>query len=160
MIGILLALFHLYLVVREMHYFDLVDYQIQRESLVERFSDPSCGAFVSFEGWVRNHHDNRPVSHLFYESYSELAISEGRAVLQQALADYDINSAICIHRLGSLQIGDMAVWVGVNAAHRDAAFQACRFVIDDIKARVPIWKKEFYLDSKESKWIGSEVNNL
>ena len=143
-----------------MHYFDLVDYQIQRESLVKKFSDPSCGAFVSFEGWVRNHHDNRPVSHLFYESYPELAMSEGRAVLQQALADYAINSAICIHRLGSLQIGDMAVWVGVNAAHRDAAFQACRFVIDDIKARVPIWKKEFYLDSKESKWIGSEVNNL
>jgi molybdopterin synthase catalytic subunit len=59
--------------------------------------------------------------------------------------------------LGNLQIEDMAVWVGVNAAHRDAAFEACRFVIDDIKVRVPIWKKEFYLDSNDAMWIGSEL---
>ena len=143
-----------------MHHFELVDYKIDRHTLVEKFSDPTCGAFVSFEGWVRNHHDNRQVSHLFYEAYPELALNEGLSVMQQALAKYDINSAICIHRTGSLQIGDMAVWVGVNAAHRDAAFQACRFVIDDIKARVPIWKKEFYLDSNSAQWIGSEVNSL
>ena len=140
-----------------MHHFELVDYKIDRQVLVEKFSDPTCGAFVSFEGWVRNHHNNRPVSHLFYESYPELAISEGLSVVKQALEDYQINSAICIHRTGSLQIGDMAVWVGVNAAHRDAAFQACRFVIDEIKVRVPIWKKEFYLDSEDAKWLESEV---
>lgn len=140
-----------------MYHFDLVEDQIDRQTLVEKFSDPICGAFVSFEGWVRNHHDNRPVSHLFYESYPELAITEGLSVVKQALDDYKINSAICIHRIGSLQIGDMAVWVGVNAAHRDAAFQACRFVIDDIKIRVPIWKKEFYLDSDDAKWLESEV---
>ena len=140
-----------------MYHFDLVEDQIDRQTLVEKFSDPTCGAFVSFEGWVRNHHDNRPVSHLFYESYPELAITEGLSVVKQALDDYKINSAICIHRIGSLQIGDMAVWVGVNAAHRDAAFQACRFVIDDIKIRVPIWKKEFYLDSDDAKWLESEV---
>ena len=73
--------------------------------------------------------------------------------MHQALEKYAINSAICIHRLGKLKIGDMAVWVGVNAAHRDAAFQACRFIIDDIKARVPIWKKEFYLDSNSPRWL-------
>ena len=138
-----------------MYHFDLVEDQIDRQTLVEKFSDPTCGAFVSFEGWVRNHHDNRPVSHLFYESYPELAIAEGLLVVKKALDDYKINSAICIHRIGSSQIGDMAVWVGVNAAHRDAAFQACRFVIDDIKIRVPIWKKEFYLDSDDAKWIDS-----
>ena len=143
-----------------MHHFELVDYKIDRQTLVEKFSDPTCGAFVSFEGWVRNHHDNRQVSHLFYEAYPELALNEGLSVMQQALAKYAINSAICIHRLGTLQIGDMAVWVGVNAAHRDAAFKACRFVIDDIKARVPIWKKEFYLDCDSAQWIGSEVNSL
>ena len=143
-----------------MHHFELVDYKIDRQALIEKFSDPACGAFVSFEGWVRNHHDNRQVSHLFYEAYPQLALNEGLSVMGQALAKYQINSAICIHRLGTLQIGDMAVWVGVNAAHRDAAFQACRFVIDDIKARVPIWKKEFYLDSDTAQWIGSEVNSL
>lgn len=140
-----------------MHHFELVDYKIERQSLIEKFSDPACGAFVSFEGWVRNHHDNRQVSHLFYEAYPELAVNEGLAVMRQALAGYKINSAICIHRLGNLQIGDMAVWVGVNGAHREAAFQACRFVIDTVKARVPIWKKEFYLDSNVAKWIGFEL---
>ena len=140
-----------------MHYFELTEKKISRDLWVERFSDPACGAFVSFEGWVRNHHDNRPVSHLFYEAYPELAIKEGHAVLQQALVNYEINSAICIHRLGRLQIGDMAVWVGINAAHRDAAFEACRFVIDEIKSRVPIWKKEYYLDSTKPLWVGSEV---
>jgi molybdopterin synthase catalytic subunit len=140
-----------------MHYFELTDNQIDRDLLVEKFSDPACGAFVSFEGWVRNHHHNRPVSHLFYEAYSELAMNEGRAVLQQVLVNYDINSAICIHRLGSLQIGDMAVWVGVNSPHRDAAFEACRFVIDEIKSRVPIWKKEYYLDSSTPLWVETEV---
>ena len=139
------------------HYFELTEKQINKDLWVEKFSDPACGAFVSFEGWVRNHHDNRPVSHLFYEVYPELAIKEGRAVLQQALVNYDINSAICIHRLGNLQIGDMAVWVGVNGAHRDAAFEACRFVIDEIKLWVPIWKKEYYLDSTLPLWVGSEV---
>ena len=141
-----------------MHHFELADNKIDRQLLVEKFSDPACGAFVSFEGWVRNHHENRQVSHLFYEAYPELALNEGRAVMQQALDKYAINSAICIHRLGKLQIGDMAVWVGVNAAHRDAAFQACRFIIDDIKARIPIWKKEFYLDSNSPRWLESEVN--
>ena len=143
-----------------MHHFELSDEKIDRQLLVEKFSDPTCGAFVSFEGWVRNHHDNRQVSHLLYEAYPELALNEGESVIKQALAHYAINSAICIHRTGSLQIGDMAVWVGVNAAHRDAAFQACRFIIDDIKARVPIWKKEFYLDSDSPQWIGSEVKTL
>lgn len=140
-----------------MHHFELVENKIERQALVEKFSDPACGAFISFEGWVRNHHDKRPVSHLFYDSYPELAITEGLAVVKQAIEDYEINSAICIHRVGSMQIGDMAVWVGVNAAHRDAAFQACRFVIDDIKIHVPIWKKEFYLDSDDAKWLESEV---
>ena len=139
-----------------MHHFELVENKIERQALVEKFSDPACGAFISFEGWVRNHHDKQPVSHLFYDYYPELAITEGLAVVKQAIEDYEINSAICIHRVGSLQIGDMAVWVGVNAAHRDAAFQACRFVIDETKICVPIWKKEFYLDSDDGKWLGSE----
>jgi molybdopterin synthase catalytic subunit len=139
------------------NYFELTEKQISRDLLLEKFSDPACGAFVSFEGWVRNHHDNRPVSHLFYEAYAKLAINEASKILEQALVSYGIISVICIHRLGSLQVGDMAVWVGVNAAHRDAAFEACRFVIDEIKLRVPIWKKEYYLDSTKPLWVGSEV---
>lgn len=139
-----------------MYHFELTDAEIDRQPLVEKFRNPSCGAFVTFEGWVRNHHDQRQVSHLFYEVYFELAMKEGSLVLREALSRYDINSTICIHRSGSLQIGDMAVWVGVNAAHREAAFLACRYVIDEIKARAPIWKKEYYVDSNDAKWIGSE----
>jgi molybdopterin synthase catalytic subunit len=84
-----------------MHYFELTEKKISRDLWVERFSDPACGAFVSFEGWVRNHHDNRPVSHLFYEAYAKLAYNEASKILEQALVSYGINSAICIHRLGA-----------------------------------------------------------
>ncbi|GAB6853160.1 hypothetical protein JCM15831A_01840 [Asaia astilbis] len=73
-------------------------------------------------------------------------------MLREAEARFDIVAASCIHRTGSLVIGDMAVWIGVSAAHRDAAFTACRFVIDEIKKRVPIWKRERYADG-HSEWI-------
>jgi len=140
-----------------MEYFYLDSQPIDRQQLVEKFQNPSCGAFVSFEGWVRDHHQNQKVSHLFYEAYPELALREGQVVMQEAIQTFDIQSAICVHRSGHLNIGDMAVWVGINSAHRDAAFQACRFVIDEIKTRVPIWKKEYYVGSKAAQWLGSET---
>ena len=138
--------------------FDLTFQSINRDQLIEELSDATCGACITFEGWVRNHHQNRQVSHLFYEAYQELAIDEGQLVVNQATEKFEIQSARAVHRLGHLQIGDMAVWVGVNAAHRDAAFQACRFIIDEVKLRVPIWKKEFYTDTHPARWLASEKN--
>ncbi|QSX78265.1 molybdenum cofactor biosynthesis protein MoaE [Agrilutibacter solisilvae] len=114
--------------------------------------DDRVGGFTSFEGWVRNHNDGRRVRGLHYQAYEDLALREGERVLDEALARFDIIDARCVHRMGELAIGELAVWVGVSAAHRDAAFAACRFVIDEIKARVPIWKQERYLEG-DSGWL-------
>ena len=114
--------------------------------------DDRAGAFAGFEGWVRDHNDGRSVHGLRYEAYAELAEREGEAVLAEALRKFDIVDAACAHRTGELAIGELAVWVGVSAAHRDAAFAACRWIIDAIKARVPIWKHERYADG-DAGWL-------
>ncbi len=98
------------------------------------------GAFVSFEGWVRDNHAGNVIARLSYHAHPSLALSEGENVLHDALSRFEINGARCVHRVGNLELSELAVWVGVSAGHRDAAFAATRFIIDEIKARVPIWK--------------------
>lgn len=113
---------------------------------------PSAGALVDFQGRVRDCNEGRRVRALEVEAFSELALHEGNAVLADVRARFDILDARCVHRTGLLAIGDVAVWVGVTARHRDAAFQACRAVIDAVKARVPIWKREHYVEG-DSEWV-------
>lgn len=117
--------------------------------LREALEDARAGAFAAFEGRVRNHNDGRAVDGLHYEAYAALAEAEGERVLAEALDRFDILDARCVHRTGDLGVGEIAVWVGVAAAHRDAAFAACRYVIDEVKARVPIWKREGYAGGGE-----------
>jgi molybdopterin synthase catalytic subunit len=114
--------------------------------------DAHAGACVTFEGWVRDHNDGRPVRALDYEAFASLAEREGERILAEAHEKFSIVALRCVHRVGALQIGDLAVWVGIAAAHRGAAFDACRYVIDETKARVPIWKKEHYADGS-SEWV-------
>ncbi|HEX2101612.1 MAG TPA: molybdenum cofactor biosynthesis protein MoaE [Candidatus Synoicihabitans sp.] len=114
--------------------------------------DPRAGACVTFEGWVRNHNEGHPVQRLEYEAYAELAEKEGTYILAEAQTRFPVIKILAAHRVGLLAIGDLAVWVGVVAAHRGAAFDACRYVIDELKARVPIWKKEHYADGA-TQWI-------
>lgn len=114
-------------------------------------ASPRAGACATFEGWVRDHHGGRAVSGLRYEAYAALAESEGGRVVAEALERFDCIEARCVHRTGDLAIGDLAVWVGVAAAHRGAAFEACRYIIDEVKSRVPIWKHERYADG-EATW--------
>jgi len=111
----------------------------------------AAGAYASFEGWVRNHNDGRAVQRLDYQAYAPLAQAEGERILAEAAQRFGV-AARCAHRTGSLAIGDLAVWVGVSAGHRDAAFAACRYIIDEVKQRVPIWKNEHYADG-ESGWL-------
>lgn len=132
--------------------FRIVSTPLDPATLKAGLGDARAGACVTFEGWVRNHNDGQPVTALDYEAYAELAESEGARILAEALAKFDLLTAVCHHRVGALQIGDLAVWVGVGAAHRGAAFDACRYIIDEVKARVPIWKKEHYA-SGASEWI-------
>ena len=112
----------------------------------------SAGACVTFEGWVRDHNDGRGVLALDYQAYAVLAQSEGDAVLAEALARFGLRAARCVHRTGQLVVGELAVWVGVSADHRGAAFDGCRWIIDEVKRRVPIWKNERYVDGR-SGWL-------
>jgi molybdopterin synthase catalytic subunit len=117
--------------------------------------DLGAGGYVSFEGWVREHNEGREVTRLEYEAFEELGVAEGARILMQALQRFPIKRALCIHRVGALSLGEMAVWVGVSSAHRGEAFEACRFIIDEVKHRVPIWKKEHYRDG-DSGWVNCE----
>jgi len=112
----------------------------------------AAGACVTFEGWVRNHNEGEAVQALEYEAHLGLAEKEGARIVAEALERFAVVAAYCEHRVGKLGIGDCAVWVGVSAAHRGAAFDACRYIIDETKARVPIWKKEHYA-SGATGWV-------
>lgn len=117
-----------------------------------RLSNAQAGACVTFEGWVRNHNEGQFVHALEYEAYAALAEAEGTRILVEARGKFELLEVACVHRVGLLKIGDLAVWVGVASAHRGAAFDACRYVIDEAKARLPIWKKEHYTNGS-SQWI-------
>jgi molybdopterin synthase catalytic subunit len=132
--------------------FSLSDKSFDIAPLRTNLLDARAGAFASFEGWVRNVNEGRPVTALTYEAYVALAENEGDKILDEAVTRFAILDAICIHRIGTLALGDLAVWVGVSAGHRDAAFAACRWIIDEVKSRVPIWKREHYADG-DADWL-------
>jgi molybdopterin synthase catalytic subunit len=129
-----------------------IDTEAARRALL----DGGAGGYVSFEGWVRDHNEGREVTRLEYETFQELAIKEGDRIVGEALARFPIKHALCVHRVGDLAIGEMAVWVGVSSAHRGEAFTACRYIIDEVKHRVPIWKKEHYRNG-DSGWVNCEA---
>jgi|TARA_B100000767_G_C19720277_1_gene516926 molybdopterin synthase catalytic subunit len=114
-----------------------------------------AGALAGFEGWIRDHNDGHNVLQLEYEVYNPIAESEGNKIIEEAKSQFDILDACSIHRSGLLDIGDCAVWVGVSAVHRNEAFDACRYIIDNIKIRLPIWKKEYYKNG-DSGWVNCE----
>jgi molybdopterin synthase catalytic subunit len=135
--------------------FTLSDTPFDTASLRSELLDDRVGGYASFEGWVRDHNDGRAVDGLRYEAYAALAAAEGEKVIEEAMSRFDIIDARCVHRVGDLVIGELAVWVGVSAAHRNAAFAACRYIIDEVKARVPIWKHERYADGAAG-WLHPE----
>jgi molybdopterin synthase catalytic subunit len=128
---------------------------IDPASLRTELADPACGGYAAFEGWVRDTNDGERVQRLEYEAFEPLAVREGERILAEALARFGVAHAACVHRLGDLGVGELAVWVGVSAPHRAEAFQACRYIIDEVKHRLPIWKKEHY-QSGDSGWVNCE----
>jgi molybdopterin synthase catalytic subunit len=125
---------------------------IDRASIMNVLQDDACGACVVFDGWIRNHNEGRKVLRLEYEVYRPLAISVGTSILEEAVIRFGIVNAIGVHREGLHEISEPAVIVGVSSHHRDAAFQACRYIIDEVKQRLPIWKKEYYEDGS-AEWV-------
>jgi molybdopterin synthase catalytic subunit len=128
---------------------------IDAAGLARDLDQPDGGALVVFEGRVRRHNEGRTVQALEYEAYTVLAEREGQRILQEAGERFPLLECRCWHRAGRLEIGGIAVWVGVLSEHRGEAFAACRYIIDQVKHRVPIWKKEFYQDG-DSGWVRCE----
>jgi molybdopterin synthase catalytic subunit len=118
-------------------------------------ADNSCGALVVFEGWIRDHNEGRQVERLEYEVYRPLAEKEGARIIDEACERFGVSHALCIHREGLLELGEIAVIVCVSSPHRDEAFAACRYIIDQSKTRLPIWKKEHYVTGI-SEWVNCE----
>lgn len=128
---------------------------IEPQMLRRQLADPACGGYAAFEGWVRDSNDGERVQRLEYEAFEPLALREGERILAEAIGRFGVAHAACEHRLGELGVGELAVWVGVSAPHRAEAFEACRHIINEVKHRLPIWKKEHYV-SGDSGWVNCE----
>ena len=135
--------------------FQISKIPLEQIDLREGMSSDAAGAFSCFEGRVRATNDGKNVSALEYEANESLCQKEAQKIFQETLEDFDVIWAKCFHRVGRLNVGEMAVWIGVIAAHRDESFKACRYIIDEVKHRLPIWKKECYTDG-DSSWLASE----
>lgn len=132
--------------------FRIVREPIDMAALARAVEDPGAGAIVTFAGTTRNETDGRVVTGLTYEAYEEMAASALSRVGERALADFDVLRVAIDHRLGDLGIGEISVGIAVSAGHRPAAFDACRFAIEEIKHEVPIWKRERFADGT-SVWV-------
>lgn len=132
--------------------FSLSAQPLKREELHQQLSNSSAGAIVVFEGWVRNHNEGKAVKSLEYQVYHALALKEGQRILDEAKKKFNLHAVMAVHREGHLALGDIAIWIGATASHRDDAFKATRFVIDEIKHRLPVWKKEHYV-SGPAEWV-------
>jgi molybdopterin synthase catalytic subunit len=124
-------------------------------ALLALVQSPERGGVASFLGTVRNHHGGRDVLRLEYSAYGPMAEAECARIVAEAESRWDVAVALR-HRVGKLEIGDTAVAIAAASAHRDEAFLACRYVIEEVKRRVPIWKREVYADGPV-EWVGGEA---
>ena len=132
----------------------LVRHAIDGAGITAAIKQPEDGAVVVFDGTVRNHTRGRRSLYLDYTAYEPMALRQMEQLAQQALANHTIRDVWLVHRLGRLQIGESSVYIAVASAHRAAAFEACRWMIDTLKKTVPIWKKEYFEDG--AVWADGE----
>jgi molybdopterin synthase catalytic subunit len=121
---------------------------INHEQIVASVECPEAGAVATFDGVVRNNARGKMVTHLFYEAYDGMALKEMESIAESILQGQSILRLALVHRIGKLEIGESSIFIAVSSGHRAEAFQACRTAIDQVKARVPIWKKEYYVDGE------------
>src|SRR5664280_2606987 len=132
----------------------LVGEPIKTAAIVAAIKHPEDGAVAVFDGIVRNHSRGRRTLYLDYTAYGPMALRQMEQLAQQALTSFAIRDLRIVHRLGRLQIGETSVYIVVASAHRAAAFDACRWLIDTLKKQVPVWKKEFFEDG--AVWADGE----
>jgi len=123
------------------------------QACIDWVMTPNCGGIDVFIGTVRNATKGKPVVRLDFEAYEKMAISEMQKLANQAMQQWPVQRVLIHHRVGSLAVGEIPVIIAVAAAHRDAAFDACRFLIDTLKKTVPIWKKEIFEDGEV--WVSA-----
>jgi molybdopterin synthase catalytic subunit len=128
------------------------------QELVDFVTDPEAGAIATFIGTTRNNNEGRKVIALDYDAYPEMAAKELTRLGEEARKKWQICRMAIVHRIGPVQITEPSVMIAVSAAHREAAFAACRFAIEEIKRTVPIWKKEVYEGGEI--WIGTQSGQL
>ncbi|MFI6833997.1 molybdenum cofactor biosynthesis protein MoaE [Kribbella sp. NPDC050241] len=132
---------------------DIREDVLSTDEVLAAVADPTAGGTALFIGTVRNHDHEKPVDQLSYEAHPD-ALDHLRTVAERVCANSAVTALAAVHRTGDLKIGDTAVIVAVAAAHRDVAFAACRQLIDDLKAEVPIWKHQHFTDGA-SEWVGA-----
>ena len=125
---------------------------LEAEALRGLLTDTRAGALVLFEGRARDHHEGRAVLKLAYEAYAPMAVKELEKLRQQAIERFGLLGCAIHHRVGEVPLTEAAVMVAASSAHRAEAFQAAAWAMDEIKARVPIWKRETYKDGSEA-WV-------
>jgi MoaE-MoaD fusion protein len=135
-------------------YSSIVRDRIDTQEQLANLKQPADGAAVVFEGVVRDHTRGRRTLYLDYEAYEEMALRQMDILAEQALQQFPIRDVAMVHRLGRLEIGETSVLIVVASAHRGAAFDACRWLIDTLKRTVPIWKKEYFEDG--AVWADGE----
>lgn len=129
---------------------------IDVQKVIETASSLSAGAVNVFIGTVRNTSHNKNVVWLEYEAYEAMAVAEIRKIIDEAAHQWSLQGWAVSHRIGTLKPGEVAVVVAVSAPHRKASFEACQYIIDNVKAKTPIWKKEVFEDGEE--WVDARPN--
>ena len=143
-----------------MDFFELTTEPIDITSVARRVVPPECGATVTLDGYARRYTKNketgdvRETLYLEYEAYEAMALKEMEKLVERAKTEFEISNVVIVHRTGRLEIGETSVVISVAAPHRRAAFEACEWLIKELKRTVPIWKKEVYADGEH--WVEGE----
>lgn len=140
-----------------MDFFELTTEPLDIGLITRHVVPPDCGATVTLDGYVRQFTKGRETLYLVYEAYEPMALKEIEKLANSARDQFYISHVSIVHRLGRLEIGETSVVISVAAPHRKAAFEACEWLIRELKRTVPIWKKEIYIDGEE--WVESETED-
>ena len=132
---------------------DVTDGALDLAAGYAALAQPGCGGVATFVGTVRDQTDGQPVTQLAFEAYEPMARRELRAIGAEAAERFGLHAAVLWHVVGPRAVGEPVVLVGAAAPHRDAAFRACRYLIDELKARAPIWKREEFADG--ARWVNA-----
>ncbi len=138
------------------NFFELTNQTVDVGEVARRVVSQDCGATVTLDGYVRRWTKGKETLYLEYEAYEPMAIKEMEKLGAAACEKFEITNVGIVHRLGKLDIGETSVVISVSAPHRKAAFEACEWLIIELKRTVPIWKKEIYADGEH--WIAGEKN--